>query len=208
MRNFSSFYDKHKNENIIVIGCGTSSNEIKHESNNIKNTTIGVNDIGDIYTPTYLLVVNQPNNFIESRLKHIQYNKCDNFITHLINDWKFEKDILIKIEIGSRNLSNFDNKNGIIDYSNNSPYMACLVAYYMGAKNIGLIGVDWTDNHFNNADGAHRLINGNGLNNINKDYTELYLKLKSKNCNLYNLSQISRLTEIPKISLNEFLQYE
>ena len=206
MRDFTSFYNKHKGENIIVIGCGVSSNIFFNDYSKLKITTIGVNDVCSAFNPTYLLVVDKPIKFSDIRKNQIQNNKCDNFITQLIEDWNFkDENKIIKISLGSRKLQNFGNTKGIIDISNNSPYMACIIAHYMGAKNIGLVGVDWTDNHFNNNDGKHLLIQKNMFKSINDDYKELYTKLRSVDCKLFNLSEISTLTSLPKINYTDFM---
>jgi hypothetical protein len=46
----------------------------------------------------------------------------------------------------------------VLDFSNNSPYIAAILAYQMGCRRIGLIGVDFTDNHCHMQDGAHELV--------------------------------------------------
>ena len=77
-----------------------------------------------------------------------------------------------------------------IDYSTTSTYMAIIIAYQMGCKNIYLIGVD-LDNH----NLSHR------NEQINQDYGKLYQKLQEKGVNLWNLSEKSLLTSVPKIKL-------
>ncbi len=43
----------------------------------------------------------------------------------------------------------------VLHYTQNSPYVAVCLASYMGAKRIGLIGVDFTEHHFFGATGRH-----------------------------------------------------
>ena len=74
----------------------------------------------------------------------------------------------------------------------------------MGAKHIGLIGVDFTEGHFyNHKDGSHPLIKANYLRRLNSAYQVMVTELAKRGTSLYNLSEISKL-EIPKISLEKF----
>ena len=43
----------------------------------------------------------------------------------------------------------------VLHYTQNSPYVAVCLAAFMGAKRIGLIGVDLTDGHFFGPTGRH-----------------------------------------------------
>jgi hypothetical protein len=150
--------------------------------------------------------VDKPNRFDDRRRDIIQNNKSKFFITHLLDEWKFENKNVVSIKIGRTNLANFDtqSKDSVIDISNNSPYMACLIAYHFGARNIGLIGVDFTNNHFNSDDGVHHL--NSRMKEIETDYALLYKKLKQKGCNLYNISSTSILNALPKMNIDEFIQ--
>jgi hypothetical protein len=137
--------------------------------------------------------------------------KADNFLTH-IPEWKIkkkEKTVLYKL--GSRSRYQHLDKDqfpDIIDYSNNSPYMAIIAAYKMGINKIGLIGVDFTDNHFYAKDGAHNLIKTNRTNTIIRDYKLLNDELKRKKVMIYNLSKESILDFLPKIEITKFISNE
>ena len=74
----------------------------------------------------------------------------------------------------------------------------------MGAKHIGLLGVDFTNGHFyNQEDGSHPLIKANYLRRLNSAYQVMVNELAKRGTSLYNLSEISKI-EIPKISLEKF----
>ena len=45
----------------------------------------------------------------------------------------------------------------MLHYTQNSPYVAVCLAAYMGARRIGLIGVDFTEHHFFATTGKHPL---------------------------------------------------
>ena len=87
---------------------------------------------------------------------------------------------------------------------NNSPYMAIILAYKMGCKKIGMLGVDFTPNHFYAKDGDHDLIQKKYINKILNHYELLYNELKKNDCLLYNLSVDSIITTVPKILPEEF----
>jgi uncharacterized Rossmann fold enzyme len=92
----------------------------------------------------------------------------------------------------------------VIDHFVNSPYVATILAYKLGATNIGLIGVDFTDGHFyNTSDGPHPVIKVNYLKRVNNSYQILRSELEKRGVKLYNLSKTSRL-DIPKITLSDF----
>ncbi|MEP6904268.1 MAG: glycosyltransferase, partial [Actinomycetota bacterium] len=76
----------------------------------------------------------------------------------------------------------------------------------MGAKRIGLIGVDFTDHHFFAKTGKHPL--APQFDSINEQYCRLAESAKSLGIKIFNLSKISRLTAFPKISVDEFENFQ
>ena len=110
---------------------------------------------------------------------------------------------MVNFELGSTDVKSLDTPNKI-DHFINSPFVAVGLAYKLGAKNIGLIGVDFTDGHFYNPkDGAHPVMRINHLRKVNTAYNKLKVALASRGVSLYNLSPISNV-ELPKITLAEF----
>jgi hypothetical protein len=73
----------------------------------------------------------------------------------------------------------------------------------MGARRIGLLGVDFTDNHFFAKTGRHPL--AGSLQQINEEYKKLGAALASRGVELVNLSHQSRLTALPRQHLSAFL---
>jgi hypothetical protein len=201
-----SFKDKHIDDIIIVSGCGTSAKDLLNidRSNFI---LFGVNDISRLIQPDYLMVVDQPNRFPGIRHKAVTQSGAKYLFTQ-IDKWQPEKPtekVLFKLGVGRGKLRNAEDIN-TIDYSNNSPWMAILLAYKMGCKNIGMIGVDFTPNHFYANDGQHTLIQSNRLEEIQSAYKNLYKFLNSKHVNLYNLSNTSVIKDVPKMNINEFIK--
>jgi hypothetical protein len=188
----------HKDEKIIICGCGTSlPNILPYKDEFI---TIGVNDVPALFHPTYLLVTDHPNRFYGKRRDIVQTAKVRGLFT-CTSGWRHEK--LVHFDLGSKQLKSLDS-NRVIDHFLNSPYVAANLAYKMGAKHIGIIGVDFTDGHFYNPkDGPHPISPAPHLNKVNTSYQILLEALRDRGVTLHNLSTISRL-EIPKITIEEF----
>jgi hypothetical protein len=74
-------------------------------------------------------------------------------------------------------------------------------AAYMGARRIGVIGVDLTDHHFFGATGRHSL--AGRLREIDAQYGRLAAALEKRGVELVNLSSISRLTSLPRARVEE-----
>jgi hypothetical protein len=124
-------------KNIIhVIGLGESAKHFKPDG----HLTIGVNDVEGCGRN---VCVDRPSVFNTERLKAIESLKVDLFFTHL-EDWNYlprVKKIKLK-NIAAHN----DRWNDFIPSSNNSPFVACGVAYHFyGATEIKLWGVDFND---------------------------------------------------------------
>jgi uncharacterized Rossmann fold enzyme len=84
----------------------------------------------------------------------------------------------------------------------NSPYMAAIIAYQLGAKKIGMIGVDFTQDHFFSNTGTHKL--SKHIKNIDQEYLILRNQLEKRGVKVANLSPISLLESWPKMNLEGF----
>ena len=178
---FKQAIDKHANGKFIIVGCGTSALSMRGmELPGI--VTIGVNDAGGIIGLDYLLIVDYKTQFSPDRMRIISETKCKTFIS-VNSDW----DSIVnaaekyKIILGDLALSHLDKQKypDRIDYSNTSTYMATIVAYKMGASKIGIIGLDFTPNHYNYEDGVHKLVSKyNQLDPIRNSYKLLHEKLR------------------------------
>ena len=197
IKNLSEFTGIHKGSKIIVCGCGTSLLTFKdHYADWI---TIGVNDVPALFEPTYLLVTDHPNRFNNSRANLINKSNTKHLFT-CAKGWRHPR--MVNFELGSIDVKSLDTPNKI-DHFINSPFVAIGLAYKLGAKNIGIIGVDFTNGHFYNPnDGAHPVMRGN-LRKVNTAYNKLKVALASRGVSLYNLSPTSNV-ELPKITLAEF----
>ena len=70
----------HVGETIIVCGCGPSLHELSAPSRFI---TIGVNDVGRLFDPTYLVVVNPRSQFKGDRFRYVEQSKAQALFTQL-----------------------------------------------------------------------------------------------------------------------------
>lgn len=193
----ASFKDKHHGETIIVCGCGESLNLLDTPDRYI---TIGVNDIGRRFHPNYLVVVNPRNQFKADRFHHVASTKAQYVFTQLPN-LGIPNSNIVRFRLGKNGGTDFTDPQ-VLHYTKNSPYVALCLAVHMGARRIGLIGVDFTDNHFFANTGTHPL--ARNLAAIDAEYRRLVEALRARGVEVFNLSPISRLTSIPKMPLNEF----
>lgn len=203
---FQDFKDKHEGEDIIVAGCGTSVSQIK---DGVPCTVIGVNDFSRLFTPKYTVMINDIKGFPVERWKHLELCDSDAVFTHLKNtETKLpirHQERIVKIQLG-RSVTVSGNvriKDPRIDYTSNSPFVGVVIAAWMGAKRIGLIGVDFTDDHFFKKTGTHVL--NRKLPAIVEEYDKLAAKLREHDIEFYNLSPISRL-RLERMTVEDFLK--
>jgi len=199
---YQSFKDKHEGSKMIVAGLGESTMLLSDLSSSV--LTMGVNDIGRLFTPTYTVVVNDNKSFNEERWKYIETCESNAIFTHIkhVSDQLPVKhqDRVVTVTLGRYGGTDLNKVS--VDFTSNSPYVACVIAAYMGVTEIGLIGVDWTPNHFFASTGDHPLTKK--IHSIVTEYNNLAVALKAKGVDFHNLSPVSRLG-IPKMHLNDFL---
>ncbi len=199
MKNLAQFQNIHQTASIVVCGCGESLNDFNSPERFI---TIGVNDVGRKFQPNYLVVVNPRQQFSGDRFSYVETSEAEYIFTQL--DLNLRHKNVVKFKLGTLGGTDFFNPTSL-DYTNNSPYIALNLAILMGAKRIGLIGVDFTDNHFFAESGKHSL--SPQFETINAQYINLAKAAESAGIEIFNLSKISRLTPFPKISIDEFAKF-
>src|SRR5689334_6929913 len=193
----SDYRDIHCGATILVCGCGESLNLLDEPRRFI---TIGVNDVGRRFTPDYLVVVNPRSQFAGDRFSYIEKSQSKTLFTQY-TDLRVTHPCLVKFSLGTYGGTDFSDPN-ILHYTQNSPYVALCLAAHMGARRIGLIGVDFTENHFFGKTGVHPL--ASSLSTIDEQYRRLGAALSTRGIEVFNLSPSSRLTAFPKLSLQEF----
>jgi hypothetical protein len=77
---FADFRDRHRGETVIVCGCGTSLALLEQPEGFV---TIGVDDVGRLFTPDYLVVVNERRQFDRERYLHVQRSQAKAVFTQL-----------------------------------------------------------------------------------------------------------------------------
>jgi hypothetical protein len=193
---FEDFRGIHDGETFVVCGCGSSLSSFVEPE---RFRTIGVNDVGRLFQPDYLVVVNRPNQFSGDRYRFVEASGARAIFTQLNLDLPHQH--VVRFRLGQRAGVDVPDP-GALPYTRNSPYVAMALAMHMGARRIGVIGVDFTDHHFFGDTGRHPLTRE--LSRIDREYLRLYEECERRGIEVFNLSAESRLTAFPKLSLEEF----
>ena len=192
---FAQFRHRHLGETIVVCGCGESLTQLRFSG---RFVTIGVNDVGRLFTPDYLVVVNERRQFTAERYSHIEGSQARAVFSQL----ELAHPHAVHFRLGRRGGTDVGAGDSL-HYTSNSPYVAVNLARYMGASRIGLIGVDFSDGHFFGATGQHPL--ATQLTQIDREYAALLSACRADGVELVNLSGSSRLTSLPKIARDPWL---
>ncbi len=196
-RDLDSFRGCHAGATVIVCGCGASLRGFVPPAG---VPTIGVNDVGRAFDPDYLVVLNGPAQFAADRFRHVAASRARAVFSHL--DLGLRGVPLVRFRLG-RQAGIDPPRRGELHYARNSPYTAVHLAALMGAARIGLIGVDFTEDHFFGATGAHPLTPT--LARIDAEYGALAEALARRGVELVNLSPISRIASLPRREVAAFL---
>ncbi|HST50361.1 MAG TPA: glycosyltransferase [Pyrinomonadaceae bacterium] len=196
MRTLASFQHSHSGADIVVCGCGESLKELARPE---RFLTIGVNDVGRLFTPDYLVVVNPRSQFAGDRFGYVERSRS-RFIFTQLNLGPLRAPV-VKFRLGRYGGTDFADTE-VLHYTQNSPYVAMCLAAHMGARRIGLIGVDFTNHHFFAPTGTHALTAQ--LKTIDEQYRRLGESLCARGIEVFNLSSASRLTAFPKLSVEQF----
>ncbi len=189
------FRDLHAGETLLVCGCGRSLLTLADPT---RFVTIGVNDVGRLFQPDYLVVLNARAQFTRGRFRYVEESTARAVFTQL--DLRLAHPHVVRFTIGRRGGTDLDDPDRL-PHTRNSPYVAIALALHMGAQRIGVIGVDYTDHHFFADDGRHPL--AAALPQIDDEYRRLYETWRQRGVEIYNLSAISRVTAFPQLSFDE-----
>ncbi len=193
----SDFRALHAGATVVVCGCGESLNLLTRPEARL---TIGVNDVGRRFDPTYLVVLNPPGQFARDRFSFVRGSRAS-YIFSQRDDLGLATQNLVKLKLGRLGGTDPWDQAGM-PYAQNSPYVAVCLAAFMGARRIGLIGVDFTDHHFFANTGPHPL--RGQLRQIDEQYGKLRNLLRERGVELFNLSPASHLARLPKMLLDDF----
>jgi len=192
----ASWRDRHAHESIIVCGCGSS---LTPDVPKLGLTTIGVNDVGRLFDPTYLVVLNPARQFRGDRFDFVRRSRAQALFTQL--DLGAVAPPVVRFRLGHHGGTEIG-PEPVLHHTQNSPYLAVCLAAWMGARRIGLIGVDFTDHHFFARTGRHPL--SARLQRIDQEYARLAESLAQQGIELVNLSAQSRLQGLPRMALADF----
>jgi glycosyltransferase involved in cell wall biosynthesis len=191
----AAFRDAHRGETIVVCGCGPSLKELPTPECHI---TVGVNDVGRLFDPTYLVVVNPRNQFKADRFRFVEQSNAQALFTQL--DLGPVRPPVVRFKLGQYGGTEIGTAD-VLHHTQNSPYVAVCLAAYMGARRIGLIGVDLTGDHFFARTGRHAL--AGRLREIDAQYGRLAAALAKHGIELVSLSAISRLTSLRRARIGD-----
>jgi len=192
MRSFSEFKATHQGADVIVCGCGPSLETFEAPAGAI---TIGVNDVGRRLQPDYLVVLNPPEQFSAGRYRYIRETRARAVFSQL--ELPLEHRAVTPIRLGRLGGTDLSDPT-VLHYTRNSPYVAVCLAAHMGARRVGLVGVDFT--------GPHPLTRR--LSEIDREYGALAEALTRRGVSLVNLSSQSRLTSLKRGRLEDFQRPE
>ncbi len=193
------FHDRHAGEAIVVCGCGTSLNELEEPQ---RFTTIGVNDVGRKFDPDYLVVVNPRRQFSAERFHYVEASGARALFTQL--ELGAVQPPVVPFRLGQLSGTDLEQMlaRDVLHYTQNSPYVAVCLALYMGARRIGLIGVDFSEDHFFARSGRHPL--AGRLEQIDREYGALHQACQRRGIEFFNLGTGSRLQSLPRLTLRQF----
>lgn len=197
-RTFASFRDIHRGAPIAVCGCGESLNRLTRPEQFV---TIGMNDVGRLFQPDYLVVVDPRTQFHGDRFRYVETSGADYIFTQR-TDLDLHRCNIVKFCLGEKEGIDFSDPN-VLHYSVITPYVAVCLAAHMGASQIGLIGVDFTENHFFARTGPHPW--SPFVETIDRQFARLRSALLARGVELLNLSPTSRLAALPKVALESLV---
>lgn len=175
---------------IEVLGLGKTLSCYKKND----NITIGVNDIWKYHKTDYVVVVDPPRVFDQYRFQTIINSKPKKLFSN-VEDWKSYNSYFEKINLAPvrHDLKTLDDKNNI-PYSNNSTFVACIMAYHLGADIILMHGVDFIEHKNLSVEYT--------LNSALNDFDKLKLELNKRNVKIMVSSKESKLSQILNIYEN------
>lgn len=176
-----------KNLDIIVVGLGASAKDAASILERF--TTIGVNDVGTFLSPTYLVVLDKKQRFTSYRQEVIENTLTTKAFMCHPDDWTMQCSVtkLLTKKFTHAPLDGWNLDTGPIPHFMTSPFVGIGLAYRLGAKRIGVIGMDLKrDHHLSKYAGQ-----------INQQLRNLKILLDKKGVGLYNLSGVANLPALP-----------
>jgi hypothetical protein len=199
---FKDFKDIHTGKKIIVCASGESmKNLLPCEYREIKLNKdvilLGVSHVNRYIQTDYLVCIDAEVNFIETGY---DFNEVANTKAKYV----FTQVPDMRITHAKKVIFNLGKNDGTscseyaVDYTNNTAYVACLIAHYMNPSKLGMLGNDFTGHK----DGATEL----AKKYLNEQYEKLKNSFGKQPGYFVNLSDKSLIKTVPYQPLNEFLK--
>jgi len=193
MKSLADVRGLHAGKRIIVCGLGPSITQLKEDHGLI---TIGVNDIGRHFTPDHHFLQDRPDSFKDDRLDVILATKpkrhryVSSAFEHL---WKPHFDSFVRC--GLHPISSYERLPGwdhggqyLLHEGAGTPFVATSLAAFLGASEIGLVGVDMVD---------HPRLGPGNVPYWNLRFFKMVEWLAERDINLVNLSPTSAIDRVP-----------
>jgi hypothetical protein len=188
---------------VVVCGCGESLRTLKQPH---RFTTIGVNDVGRLFDPDYLVVIDGPEH-LKDRYRYVAQSRARYVFTSR-PDLLLDHAPLVRFRVAAHGEAAPDDPIMLPLSAPNlmTPFIAVCLAIHMGAKNIGLIGVDLTDTNFAGTIAQHQW--ATRVETIDAEFDRLRRVTLPRGVRIFNLSPVSRLTSLPKMDLATFAKLD
>lgn len=158
-----------------VLGLGPSLRIFQKELP--AGITVGVNDIWKRYRVDYVVCIDKPDVFAPERREVIEQCTPAAFYSHIDLWEQYHGERFRQLNLTGRFAANkFDDWNAL-PRGLDSTYIACMVAYHLGARGIVLYGADFI--------GHPNLDEPGKIKRIQDCYRALEYHMRVKNCRLY-----------------------
>lgn len=170
---------------INVIGLGKT----RHTANKLGGVmmSVGVNDIFRYCYVDHVVILDYPSRFTPERLDVIKKSTPLSVITHIAEWQKYFSNVqVIKLAKFRGDISELDTL--AYPYSISSPYVACVHAYKLGASEIIMHGVDYTEHP--------TLSESDKLKTTKRNFYDLFVALQKRGVGLFVSSNGSALSSV------------
>lgn len=173
-----------------IIVCGLAPRTMNPFSKIAKDYwTIGVNDCDRYFHPDHLVILDPPYRFRGDRPDYICNTKAKTVWITPITKWKCLEAHPDRRALNTQRIDrpSYTSLNQGIPHATTSPLVCCGLAHRLGAKRIGLIGVDLLPDHH-----MHKK-----KDQVNRNFEKLAKLLREEGTILVNLCEGSELKTIP-----------
>lgn len=200
--NVIELHQCHKGEFCLIIGCGESA-YLAQRMPGIPR--IAVNDACLVGDCEYQVCVNQIQQYTEKQKSIIKNNKGIAFFTG--QQWKDTQTPVFRINLKKDHDYHFYSPTNklFVPYGKTSIYVALYIAKFLGFIQIGLVGYDFTPNRILPSSSTD-LLESDRIH-CNNELYNLYMWFSRNGIIIFNLSDVSRIVNIPKADWENFYSH-